>query len=149
MQAGLWDGDPDVDAVCRLAYHPKVKFSVSKPYAADKISPFDSQNTFIAREAVPYYMALPGVGRMDDIWASYLLQRLWKGNKGKVVYTPATVIQRRHEQDLISDLEQEMYGYRFSKKFIAASNPLDLLPASSLSAWLAYRAVFENDFCVA
>ena len=67
VQADLWDGDPDIDAMCRLTKKPIVKFDITAPYAANTITPFNSQNTFISREALKHYMVLPHVGRMDDI----------------------------------------------------------------------------------
>jgi hypothetical protein len=71
VQADLWDGDPDIDAMARLIYKPCVKFNNVKPYGSNKISPFNSQNTFLAREVLPSYVCLPHVGRMDDIWGGY------------------------------------------------------------------------------
>ena len=35
VQADLWDGDPDIDAMCRLTKKPIVKFNVTEPYAAN------------------------------------------------------------------------------------------------------------------
>jgi len=64
----LWDGDPDIDAIARLFMMPTVNYSdINKPYCSNKIAPFNSQNTFLAREVIPYYSVLPHVGRMDDI----------------------------------------------------------------------------------
>jgi hypothetical protein len=109
VQANLWDGDPDIDAMCRLTVKPCVKFDNIFPYASNEISPFNSQNTFISREILPYYMMLPFVGRMDDIWASYMIQKKFPNS---VVYNKATVYQERNKQDLIKNLENEIIGYR-------------------------------------
>ena len=48
IQADLWDGDPDIDAISRMTYKPIVKYKKLKPYASKKISPFNSQNTFFS-----------------------------------------------------------------------------------------------------
>ena len=66
-QADLWDGDPDIDAFERIIWKPDCKFSVKNFYGSDNVSPFNSQNTFLHRDLMPWYMMLPGVGRMDDI----------------------------------------------------------------------------------
>lgn len=117
IQADLWDGDPDIDAICRLTYKPICKFNVTKPYASSAISPFNSQNTFLAREVLPNYFVHPDIGRMDDIWPSYDVQR--KLNKYSLVYNKASVYQERNPQDLIKNLEDEMIGYRNTfKKFM-------------------------------
>jgi len=74
VQADLWDGDPDIDAIARIAWKPCVKFNVDTPYGTHVIAPFNSQNTFLIRDCFPDYCVLPFVGRMDDIFASYVLQ---------------------------------------------------------------------------
>ena len=81
VQADLWDGDPDIDAICRLSKTPCVKYENISPYTSNKLSPFNSQNTFLDKEAFPHYMVLPFRGRMDDSWGGYLLQQKF-GNCG-------------------------------------------------------------------
>lgn len=115
IQADLWDGDPDIDAICRLSLRPIVKFNTQVPYASNKLSPFNSQNTFLLREVIPHYTVLPHVGRMDDIWASYYVQTIFKDN---LVYNSASVYQDRNAQDLILNLEKEIIGYRNTLNFI-------------------------------
>jgi len=75
----------------------------------DVYSPINSQNTFISRDVIPHYMVLPFVGRMDDIWGGYLVQKEFGSC---VVYNKATVYQERNPQDLIKNLENEITGYR-------------------------------------
>ena len=144
LEAGLWDGDPDVDAVCRLAFHPNVKFSIERPYAANKPSPFGSQNLVMIRDLIPLYMVLPHVGRMDDIWGSYLLQPVLARMGLTLVFTPPTVVQRRHAHDLITDLELEMPGYRHTQRLLAASDPVEVLPEATRRAYVLYRAQFAE-----
>ncbi len=115
VQADLWDGDPDVDAICRLSMKPEVKFDVQKPYGSKQLSPFNSQNTFLSREVLPHYMMLPYVGRMDDIWASYIVQEKFPNS---VIYNTASVYQERNEHDVVLDLEKEIIGYRNTLNFI-------------------------------
>jgi len=135
VQADLWDGDPDIDAMCRLSKKPCVKFDISSPYASNQISPFNSQNTFIHREALPYYMCLPLVGRMDDIWGAYILQNKFPKS---VVYNRASVYQDRNEQDLIINLENEIIGYRNTLNFIEGNYNLEF------SAYNTYRNCFHG-----
>jgi hypothetical protein len=152
IQADLWDGDPDIDAMARLTYKPLVKFNITEPYCCNKISPFNSQNTFIAREVIPFYTVIPFIGRMDDIWSSYLVQMLFKDN---LVYAPATVYQDRNIQDLITNLEKEVIGYRNTLKFIRANcdvnsllnggesnNSIDFFPQEAREFLRAYRSYF-------
>ena len=75
VQADFWNGDPDIDAVCRMEHAPECRFDADCfPLAANRMSPFNSQNTFLTRGCLRDYFLFPHVGRMDDIWASYYLQ---------------------------------------------------------------------------
>ena len=137
IQADLWDGDPDVDAICRITKSPIVKFDISKPYCSLNISPFNSQNTFIARECIPHYFIYPYVGRMDDIWASYDLQKAFPES---LVYGPATVYQQRNEQDLIKNMSDELIGYKNTIEYIAGNFKL---PEKCKIALDAYKKCFS------
>ena len=53
VQANLWDGDPDIDAIQRLAIYPECKFEKNNYYASNQISPFNSQNTLVSRSVLP------------------------------------------------------------------------------------------------
>lgn len=115
IQADLWDGDPDIDAICRLSKKPEVKFEINKPFASNQFSPFNSQNTFLSREIIPYYMMFPNVGRMDDIWASYTVQKHFPQS---LIYNKASVYQERNDHDIVLDLENEILGYRNTLRFL-------------------------------
>ena len=137
VQADLWDGDPDIDATCRLTKMPIVKYDeVTKPYCSEQVAPFNSQNTFLHRDVIPYYMVLPFVGRMDDIWGGYLLQKKFPNS---VIYNKATVYQDRNLPDLITNLENEIIGYRNTIDFIAGDYQL---PEDAQRAYDAYRECF-------
>lgn len=108
IQANFWNGDPDIDAICRMEHSPNCEFSPSQfPFMSDGVSPFNSQNTFLTREALQHYFMFPFVGRMDDIWASFYLQALGY----KVVYCEASVVQERNLHNLSLDFENEIVGY--------------------------------------
>ena len=142
VQADLWNGDPDVDAVCRLAYRPECHFLVFWPFASNRISPFNSQNTFLAREVIPHYSVWPFIGRMDDIWASYYLQTIFRDN---LIYCPASVYQDRNPQDLIKNLENEIIGYRHTLDFIRGGCCPDspFIPEGTRTFLKAYSECFQ------
>ena len=117
VQADFWDGDPDIDAICRLTSKPLVKFDKFSPFITKQAAPFNSQNTFLHRSVFPNYSVWPGVGRMDDIWASYHY-RVLRSKGHNIVYCPASVYQERNPQDLVKNLENECIGYRYTKEFI-------------------------------
>ena len=141
VQADLWDGDPDIDAMARLTIKPIVKFeNINSPYCSNVISPFNSQNTFLSREVMKYYMMLPFVGRMDDIWASYILQYHFSEN---LIYYKPTVYQERNKQDLIKNLENEVLGYRKTMNFIEdLPNYWNNLPENSKNSFELYQKYF-------
>lgn len=136
VQADLWDGDPDIDAICRLSKTPCVKYENISPYTSNKLSPFNSQNTFLDKEAFPHYMVLPFTGRMDDIWGGYLLQQKF-GNC--VVYNKSSVYQERNTQDLVRNLENEIIGYRNTKAFLETKYKLE---QNVLNAYESYKQYF-------
>lgn len=140
VQANLWDGDPDIDSILRLSESPIVKFDNIKPYCFNKLSPFNSQNTFLSRTVIPYYTVLPFVGRMDDIWGGYLIQSIFKDS---IVYAEATVYQKRNEQDLVKNLENEILGYRFTKEFVKELRlETDYIPEKTRLFYKLYRSYF-------
>lgn len=140
IQADLWDGDPDIDAMCRLTKKPCVKFDIDFPYyCSNAITPFNSQNTFIGAKYLPYYMVLPHVGRMDDIWGAYLLQK--KCPDMAVVFNSASVYQDRNLQDLVTNLENEVIGYRNTYKYLMNEYSL---PSQAEDAYEAYREEFTK-----
>jgi hypothetical protein len=141
VQADFWNGDPDIDAVCRLEHAPDVRFDDRGfPFASRAVGPFNSQNTFISRKALANYFMVPGVGRMDDIWASFHLQHLGFN----VAYGRASVRQVRNEHDLTRDLVGEFLGYEHNANIIRAMNAgtyeaSDFWPAQALAAYDAYK----------
>lgn len=144
IQADLWDGDPDIDAIARLTFRPEVKFSeITSPYASGAMSPFNSQNTFLAREVIPFYAVLPHIGRMDDIWGGYIVQKYFPDS---LVYNKASVYQDRNAQDLITNLEKEIIGYRNNLKLINdIDNYKNYLPEATRLFYEVYRKQFSKE----
>jgi len=142
VQSDFWDGDPDIDAICRLSKKPIIKFNPFNPFGSTQISPFNSQNTFLHRKILPYYAVLPHIGRMDDIWGSYIMQSFFPNS---VIYNEPTVYQKRNEQDLISNLEKEILGYRQTLKLLNnLENFYDFLPKETQKFWDVYTKSFKK-----
>lgn len=143
VQADYWDGDPDIDAIARIALAPDVQFTPSmSPIAADKLSPFNSQNTFLSRKIFPTYFLFPHIGRMDDIWAAYVTQFKFPDS---VIYAKASVKQDRNEHNLITDLKNEMIGYENNLEF--TQTPIGwekFLPEKALKAYNIYKELLTD-----
>jgi len=81
-------------------------------------------------------MCLPiGVGRMDDIWMSYMAERIMREFDKAVYFTGATVTQDRNPHDLSKDLEQETIGYKHTLSFINFLNSLELVKTTVLDMY--------------
>ena len=146
IQADFWDGDPDIDAICRMEHNPCCDFrNITKPFASTTLSPFNSQNTFYSMDVVKNYFVLPHVGRMDDIWMSYYVEALGY----KVVYNKPTVYQDRNAQDLTRNLEHEVIGYLNTYKLIEElkDDPEKLqlfVPEMTWKAFQEYKKYFKE-----
>ena len=145
IQADFWNGDPDIDAICRMEHRPECKFENNVfPFSSNKFSPFNSQNTFLTKKIIKNYFLFPHIGRMDDIWASYYVESLGF----KVVYNHPTVYQDRNEHDLTIDLKKEVIGYENNLKLLneLSSNPsniLNFIPERSRDAFNLYQRHFQ------
>lgn len=138
VQADFWDGDPDIDAVCRMEHRPDCRFDAADfPLAADVPSPFNSQNTFLTRDALKHYFMFPGVGRMDDIWGAYHLQ----AQGLRVVYAKASVRQDRNVHDFTKDMVGEFLGYEKNLALVSALQK----DKEALRAFLPERAARAFD----
>lgn len=114
-------GDPDVDAVTRIVDAPEVVGTYRNVTLADGTwAPFNSQATVFRTELLPCMMMWPGVGRYDDIWASFLCQAVMQPFGYRVRFGAPCVRQDRNEHDLIRDLELELHGYRHTTELTAA-----------------------------
>jgi hypothetical protein len=146
VQADFWNGDPDIDATCRLEHAPECEFDPRAfPMCSNKMGPFNSQNTFIGGEWLKDYFLFPHVGRMNDIWASFYLQA-----KGcRAVWNKASVYQRRNVHDLVRDMRQEYLGYENNLNLVQdlARDPGSIagyLPGRANWAFELYRRHFHR-----
>ena len=142
IEASFWNGDPDIDAICRMEHAPNCNFDAKHfPFTSQQPSPFNSQNTFFSRSALKSYFMFPFVGRMDDIWASYYLQALGH----RVAYTEASVRQDRNEHDLTIDFDREIIGYLNTESLIGElqSDPAQIRKYVGDASYAAFTTYLE------
>ena len=143
IQANFWNGDPDIDAVCRMIFKPECNFNKKVfPFYSKKISPFNSQNTLISRKVIKDYFLFPHIGRMDDIWASFYVT----SKKYQVLYNEPTVYQKRNVHNLIKDFKDEYIGYDNSLKLVESlymnsENIYNFLPKKSSLAFEEWKKI--------
>lgn len=120
--AGLWLGDPDIDAMTRIVNAPMVhQFSevlaAGLAVKAGCLTPFNSQNTGYTRELAPLMLLLEGTGRHADIWAAYMAERVMMERGDLVLFGEPYVWQERNKHNLVHDLKEEMLGLEYSLRF--------------------------------
>jgi hypothetical protein len=147
IQADFWNGDPDIDAICRMIHAPECEFETDVfPFASLKPSPFNSQNIFISKQVLPDFFVLPHIsprGRMGDIWMAYHLKSLGY----QVVYGKPSVYQDRNKHDLTVDMIDEYIGYERCIDIVNALKNCDykaesFWPAATLKAYQLYKDCF-------
>jgi hypothetical protein len=121
IQQGLAGGNPDVDAVYRLAMPPSGDFQFDGGSAvvlsAGSWCPFNSQNTRWYPEAFPLlYLPAYCPFRMTDIWRSLIAQRICWENGWGVLFHETTVFQERNDHNLMRDFADEVPGYLHNRR---------------------------------
>lgn len=128
VNAGFWLGDPDIDAITRLYYLNKPINAISYEREGNFVlekrtwSPFNSQNTALAREVIPAYFLSPYVGRYDDIWASYVLKKIADHIGGYFAFGKPLVKQERNPHNYWKDLAKEDMGMMLTQRFVELLN---------------------------
>jgi STELLO glycosyltransferases len=131
---GMSLGDPDIDAMERIVNSP-MAIGMSHMNVApvpSVFSPLNSQSTMYTLECALVAAVLPHVGRMDDIWGGYIMERIIHQRPLVVEYGRPLVYQDRNSHNLIKDLEQEMLGYKYTQVLLDLLDSIDLDTDSSL-----------------
>lgn len=121
VNAGLWTGDPDIDALQRISKRPFVhglRHIERLTVRPGTWAPINSQNTAWRRELLPLAVVFPYIGRWDDILGGYTAQwSFWKA--GFVTqYGAPLVHQERNDHDIYRDLALEIDGLRWTTRWI-------------------------------
>lgn len=127
---GLIYGDPDINAIDRYLEAPRVDRYYAQPFVVNPRTtwtPINSQNTAYVRELAPLAFVLPGVGRYDDIWASYMALRVMEATDYHVYFGEPSVIQERNPHNWIIDAKNEWYGVEHTEAFCKSlkDTPID------------------------
>jgi hypothetical protein len=141
VNAGLWFGDPDVDAVTRLALQPQASPAPLDPVVLDRATwaPVNSQNTALHREALPaYWFVRMGqrlfdgrVDRFGDIFSGYFLQACAKHLGHGVRFGDPPTRHLRNDHVVLEDLALELPGIRALEQ---------------LAEWLRERRLHGSDY---
>lgn len=116
VNAGLWLGDPDVDALTRLVRmidatsFDQNKFGPTFALASGTWSPINTQNTAFARATIPAAFVSPHAQRYDDIMSGYFLRRICDHLGEAVTYGLPLLNQIRNVHNIWHDLDKERIG---------------------------------------
>ncbi len=153
IATGMILGDPDVDAVDRISQRPRVD-SVSEVFESGVVtangcfSPVNSQNTAACRELAPLLMVLPGIGRHQDIWASFIAQRIMMETDHRIHFGKPFVWQQRTPQSPWQNLREELLGMEIGARFVEDLRRIDLSRDTTLLGRLSrvFSAMGELDY---
>lgn len=116
VNAGLWLGDPDVDAITRLCRPVEAtefdtaRYGRTFALAKGTWSPINTQNTAFARATIPAAFVSPFAGRYDDILSGYVLRRIVDHMDEAVCYGSPLLNQIRNVHNYWKDLDLERIG---------------------------------------
>jgi hypothetical protein len=116
VNAGLWLGDPDVDAITRLCRsvnatrYREEAFGRHFALAPGTWCPINTQNTAFVRETIPAAFVSPHAERYDDIFSGYFLRAIIDHVGDAVSYGRPLLNQVRNYHDLWKDLRKETVG---------------------------------------
>ncbi len=153
INAGLSIGDPDVDAVTRLATRPRVSAADGQALVLGPAawSPVNTQNTAVARDAVAaYYYVRMGhslggmtIDRYGDILSGYFVQKCAK-TLGQAVRIGGPVTDhRRTPHNLFKDLYHELAGMVIVEELLPWLMETRLAGSSYADAYLSLAEELE------
>lgn len=165
---GMILGNPDTSAVDRISQHPEVH-QVSELLRAGIVSdprecyaPLNSQNVAFVRELAPCFLMVPQYQRFDDIFGSFVAQRVMRERGYYVYFGQPFCFQQRNSHNLLRDLAQEQWGAEHILEFAAwldaflgvrdvvgflkvmATNLPKFIPSGTQELWLAWLQDIES-----
>jgi hypothetical protein len=109
---GISLGHPDIDALTRVVHPEPIHSVAEKNYCLKNVwSPYNSQNTIIATSLFPVAFMWPYAGRYDDIYASFVWQKLLFNNDMFAYVGDPVNTQTDRRRGVMKDFENEIEGY--------------------------------------
>ncbi len=116
INAGLWYGDPDIDAITRLHRPINVtdfnKNLYGSTFLIDKDTncPVNTQNTCYRNDILSIAFVSPFAGRYDDIICGYVINAIRRFHNYDISFGNPVLLQNRNQHNLWNDLKQELNG---------------------------------------
>lgn len=153
VNAGFWLGEPDIDAITRLYYshHPieSVNTTIKNNFAlgSGTWSPFNSQNTALAREVVPAYFLNPHALRYDDIWASFVVCRIAEHLNNYIAFGRPLVFQERNQHNYWKDFDDEYMGMKLTTSFTRMLREISLSKKDYTTCYMELVSKLKERMC--
>ncbi len=119
---GLADGDPDIDAICRILFSPETSFTSDESFLADgkQYCPTNSQLTrWNTKLSLPLlYLPSTVPWRVSDIWRGLIAQRFFCISGLFTQFRGGVGYQDRNTHDLLKDFIDEFEVHSNSNKLL-------------------------------
>ena len=151
---GLADGDPDIDAICRMLYKPVSKFPTIESFIVEPgyYAPTNSQLTRWNTELTLPLLYLPSTvpWRVSDIWRGLIAQRYFAISNLKTQFRGGLGYQERNEHDLLKDFVDELEVHLSTRIILEILESIGAIEKSEFmlsvySAMLAKGLVLEEE----
>lgn len=161
LNLGLWEGDPDVDAVTNLNEPIKIVGIKSEQVmlAPRTYAPINTQNTAFHRDILPcYYCVLMGsriqgtvLDRYGDIWSGLFAKKVIDQMNDRVSIGYPLTDHRRNPHDLFKDLRSELWGMILTDYLVSEVESVELNEETYAGAYLELaqklkgKAIYPDD----
>jgi hypothetical protein len=112
INVGMWEGDPDLDAMTWVHSPYRTKFySSSASLGADTWCPINSQNTAVHRDLMPAYYFIRMTSMMDrfgDIFQGYFALKVAKHMGWTARFGSPVVTHKRNSHVYLKDVQKEI-----------------------------------------
>ncbi|OGE42641.1 hypothetical protein A3B45_00345 [Candidatus Daviesbacteria bacterium RIFCSPLOWO2_01_FULL_39_12] len=148
IQNSLLDQNGDFDAIYRLTSDKNIRYRKSGQYALEKgvYCPFHSGNTFWYPPVfMLLYLPTYTNPHVEDIWRSYIAQRLmWEINGHLTFIYPTVYTNQRNKHNYLKDFEYELPLFLQTEKLIKVLNYLSLNNNLGSSLIKIYQALVKE-----
>jgi hypothetical protein len=157
VNAGLWAGDPDIDALTRIYFPVEARLPLSHDYltlAKDCWCPINTQNTAFHRGAAAVsFVVVMGwelnglkVARYDDIWMSWFLRAIMDHFGDAARYGKPVVQQNRNQHNLFRDLREELPAMEINEALIEVCRAATFAGDNYISCYRELAAQIDSSF---
>jgi glycosyltransferase involved in cell wall biosynthesis len=157
VNAGLWAGDPDIDALTRMYFPVETSLPLTNDYltlAKSCWCPINTQNTTFHREAASVSFAIVmgyefdglKIARYCDIWMSWLLRTIVDHFGDAVRFGKPVVQQNRNQHNLLRDLREELPGMELNEALIEVCRNAKFTGENYLECYCELAGQIENAF---